>query len=290
MPRHPKKRPALLSFGETSPTESPGSDVLQWHGEGATVKVGPYTLKDPLVYVFGGKGFVDEVSCIDLSLPIGKPIEEPRGSLGYFPEYSRLVPEERATYLQWLARGRTGRVPDIGYAFLYFYGLERRLLLEGKDLSPIVKEVLRLLKTYSASGPFEDALSRFLCFSLAGAGIARLTEKWFETVFARTPDRGDEQQLAVGLAWLFSHQRPLPASWALRLARLDPRAPRSVVLDRLPEAFAALFVKRYREVHGDGLPLQAARRDLEVTYRPASPCLSDDIASSTGVGGFGSLT
>ena len=242
--------------------------------------MGPYTLNDPLVYVLGGEGFVDEVSCIDPGLPIGKPAEEPPGGLGYFPEYSRLSPAQRANYLQWLAKERSGPLSDIGYAFLFFYGLERRLILEGKDLNPIAKEVVRLLETYKRSASFVGPLSRFLSYSLARAGIAIVKEKWFEAVFERTRAHCDEQHLAVGLAWLFSRQRPLPAHWALRIARLDPRAPRNVVLERLREQFDALFVKRYREQHGDGLLLRVTNRDREIRYRPASPALSDEFASS----------
>ena len=51
---------------------------------------------------------------------------------------------------------------DIGYAFLFFYGLERRLLVEQQDLSPIVKEVVRLLETYTFSGSFDGYLEPIL--------------------------------------------------------------------------------------------------------------------------------
>jgi uncharacterized tellurite resistance protein B-like protein len=53
------------------------------------------------------------------------------------------------------------------------------------------------------------------------------------------------------------------------------------VLERLPGQFEALFLKRYRERHGDGLLLRAARRDRQVTYRPASPSLSDDFSATS---------
>jgi hypothetical protein len=257
------------------------SGALQWLGQGETFNVGPYVLKDPLVYVRVGDGFVDEVSCIDPSLPIGRPTGEPSGSLGYFPEYSRLSPVQRVLYLQWLARGRTGPLPEIGYALLFLYGLERRLLLEERDRTSIIKEVIRLRRTYRSSVSFDGSLSRFLCYSVARAGITSLREEWFETVFERNGGPRDEQHLLVGLAWLFSRQRPLPASWALRIARLAPQAARSVVVERLPERFDALFVQRYRERHGAGLLLKAPRREREITYRPASPSLSDEFASST---------
>ena len=261
--------------------EAPDSAVLTWHGKGESIAVGSYTLTDPLVYVCDGRGSSREASCIDRRQTIGKPIFEPVGSLGYYPEYSRLSINQRANYLQWLAGGRVGPLSDIGYAFLYFYGLERRLLIEGQDLSPIVKEVVRLLETYTFSGSFDGYLSRFLSYTLARTDISTLKEKWFQAVFERTRAHRDEQHLAVGLAWLFSNERPLPPAWACRIARLDPRSPRSVVLERLPDQFNALFLRRYRDRYGDGMKLTAAKRDREVTYQPASPSrLSDEAASA----------
>ena len=135
--------------------------------------------------------------------------------------------------------------------------------VERQDLSPIVKEVVRLLENYTISGSFDGYLSRFLAFTLARAGIETLKDKWFEAVFARSRLQRDEDFLAVALAWFFKRNSPLPVSWALRIARQDPRSPRSVILDRLPEQFNSLFEKRYRDRFGDGLILKVAKRDRD---------------------------
>lgn len=257
------------------PRERVRQEGIRWAGKGERVPVGPFILENPLAYVSSGPSREEEASCIDLRLPIGQPIDEPPGSLDLYPQYTRLSPDQRANYLEWMASGRTASLHDIGYAFLFFYGLERRLLIEQADLSPIVKEVVRLLETYTFSGSFDRYLSQFLAYTLARANIATLKDKWFEAVFERTRAQRDEQHLAVGLAWLYARSLPLPARWAMRIARLDPRSPRSVVLDRLPDQFHALFAKRYREQYGDGISLKASKRDREITYRPASPTLLD---------------
>ena len=212
-----------------------------------TARVGPHTLASPLVYCSPGCPREEEASCIDLSQPIGDPGDGDTLGLGYYPTYARMSREQRASYLRWIANGRCEPLNEIGYAFVYFYGLERRLLVEQQDLSPIVKEVVRLLETYTFSGSFDGYLSRFLAYVLARAGIATLKDKWFDAVFEKSRAQRDDQHLAVGLAWLHTHNHSLPASSALRIAKLDPRAPRSVVLDRLPEQFSALFAKRYRD-------------------------------------------
>jgi len=246
---------------------------LRWCGKGEAATAGPYPLGDPMVYVSDGRPREEEASCIDLSLEVGKPEQEAVGSLGYYPTYSKLRPNQRANYLRWLSYGRVEPLHDIGYAFLFFYGLERRLLVERQDLSPIVKEVVRLLETYTTSGSFDGYLSRFLAFTLARVGIETLKDKWLEAVFAKSRLQRDEDFLAVALAWFFKKNAPLPVSWAMRIARQDPRSPRSVVLDRLPEQFESLFEKRYREQFGGGLILNASESDRSLSYRPASPSL-----------------
>jgi len=246
---------------------------LRWYGKGESVMIGTFRLTDPMVYVSDGPACQEEASCVDLTLPIGDPVNELTGGLGYYPSYSRLSPNQRANYLGWLSRGRREHLDDIGYAFLFFYGLERRLLIEKQDLSPIIKEVVRLLETYPISGSFDGYLSRFMAFVLARAGIETLKDKWFHAVFGQSRLRRDEDFLAVALAWFFRRNAPVPVSWALRLVRQDPRSPRSVVIDRLPEQFNLLFEKRYREQFGDGLILRAAKRDRTISYRPASSSL-----------------
>jgi uncharacterized tellurite resistance protein B-like protein len=226
-----------------------------------------------MVYVAEGLPRTAEASCIDLSLEVGKPAEEPVGSLGYYTTYSRLSPAQRANYLQWLATGRTGTLREIGYAFLFFYGLERRLLVEQQDLSPIVKEVVRLLETYTISGSFDAYLSRFLAYVLARGGIETLKDKWFEAVFTKSRLLRDDDFLAVALAWFFRKNAPLPVPWAERICRQDPRCPRSVVLDRLHKQFSSLFESRYHDEFGEGIALRVSKRDRTLNYRPASPSL-----------------
>ena len=75
--------------------------------------------------------------------------------LGYWPSYDQLTPEGRAAYLSWLSWQRSAPNFPIGYVFLYFYGLERRALIDG-SMSPVAQqerlwilgEVERLLTIY----------------------------------------------------------------------------------------------------------------------------------------------
>jgi len=48
--------------------------------------------------------------------------------MDYWPSYCEVSPRARAAYLRWLEDGRRDESTYIGYVFLFFYGLERRLL------------------------------------------------------------------------------------------------------------------------------------------------------------------
>jgi uncharacterized tellurite resistance protein B-like protein len=246
---------------------------IRWHGKGESIAIGRYVINDAMVYTREGMPIQDEASCIDIGIEVGTPVREAAGSMGYYPTYARITPNQRANYLSWLSSGRSAPLNEIGYAFLFFYGLERRLLVEQQDVSPVVKEVVRLLETYTFSGSFDGYLSRFLAFVLARGGIETLKDKWFDSIFDRSRLQRDEDFLAVALAWFYKRNAPLPVRWALRIARQDPRCPRSVVLDRAPDHFRSLFEKRYAEKFGEGLILKVSKRDRAFRYHPASPSL-----------------
>lgn len=67
----------------------------------------------------------NEPSIIDLSLVISLDERDECGKLDYFPSYTRLTPRQRFIYLSWLED--ISKPIDIGYVFLFYYGLERHL-------------------------------------------------------------------------------------------------------------------------------------------------------------------
>jgi hypothetical protein len=52
--------------------------------------------------------------------------------MGYWPLYSGIDPASRAAYLHWLTGGRKAPEAYIGYVFLFFYGIERRVLVDAQ--------------------------------------------------------------------------------------------------------------------------------------------------------------
>lgn len=61
----------------------------------------------------------------------------------YYPRYTSLTPEQRFQYLKWLED--ITKPTNLSYVFLYYYGLERHLLLG--DFDTAISEIKRLVST-----------------------------------------------------------------------------------------------------------------------------------------------
>jgi hypothetical protein len=115
-----------------------------------------------------GDGQTFEPALIDPSLPVQWRRPDLTGAtMGYWPSYGALDPSARAGYLNWLLGGRSDPNAYIGFVFLYFYGFERRFLVDlgsnsnHPDAALITAEVLRLLAIYGDNGSFPDVRRSF---------------------------------------------------------------------------------------------------------------------------------
>ena len=212
---------------------------------------------------------------IDPNLPVNPRAPDYAGAkMGYWPSYSRIPPECRAAYLHWLVDGRRAPGAYIGYVFLYFYGLERRLLIDSQRSSAaraehpaLVREVERLLRIYRANGSFSGYAGNLLRF-LSLADSAR-------RYLSAPPAQGEGWELPfelrLGLGQLAADARPVPAAWALAWVRLHPAAWLRTPAARCPNEFDELFTRHYRKQFGDGMTLECGGPLLQAGYRPASP-------------------
>lgn len=75
---------------------------------------------------------------------------------GYYPSYCSLSPEQRWKYLDWLQDIR--RPINISYVFLYYYGLERRMMSGAFD--DAFDEILLLRKHHCTDHSTFDVYSR----------------------------------------------------------------------------------------------------------------------------------
>lgn len=115
----------------------------------------------------------DDPSTIYSTVPAVDPAaQEDFPKLSYFPSYSEMTPVQRGVYLRWLYD--VTQEIDIGYVFVYFYGLERHLLYGKFDEA--FNEIL-LLRKHHANGSFQTYSASALVHScLLNKRINRLQQ------------------------------------------------------------------------------------------------------------------
>jgi TerB N-terminal domain len=270
---------------------------LKWCGTGVNVSLtGGINLRllSPMIYVFQGSGNArnDEPASIDVRLPVSEHehVSTVR-ELGYWPRYDGLTPGQRRSYLQWIAQGRASIPPELGYTFLFLYGLERRALVEQADQQEIFQEVIRLRKLYAATGvprnhSFDSYTGSFLWFLVVRhpqlCSLADLTH------LVQSPGIWSDQTLSSAIYWFAATHRTLSDWAAMRISQSLPGSRTSVASRRVSQQFQALFIARYLRKFPGGLPPAPASSHRTYVYRPSSAALrqiefvAPDYASSIG--------
>ena len=231
-----------------------------------------YVGRSPLVDGEPDKAFIDP------SKPVARRADDLQAEgMPYWPNYSTIHPRSRATYLAWLASGRSDPDYNVGYVFLYFYGLERRFFVDDPNRNErmaIVAEVERLLKVYGSNG----SVRRYLESFLQAAKLVMAEDETFAPEFERS---GYEIPISVRLAigGMLQDAKPIPAEWMLSWLVTHPdRRLRTPAHRAFPE-FKALFEARFRERFPNGFKVTAPRRSLSLSYRAASASFEADLGT-----------
>ena len=203
-----------------------------WIPVGESVVVKGRMLRDGMVYTGqylpGVSQYVaTDPALIDPSLPVDDRSPDTQGlQMGYWPSYSEMIPASRAAYLDWLAQGRPGGA-YVGYVFLFFYGIERRILydtdrsnISNAETGALIAEVQRLLKLYRENKSFSGYASEFLSFVNCLRADRDLSQ--LQPPLVR---QGWELplELKLGLGSIVAAGDPLPASWGTVLAQVESR-------------------------------------------------------------------
>jgi len=279
-------RPIHVDSAPSRLDQTPETAGMRWYGKGTTLDVAGIRLRDPHVYASGGRRS-SHVGATDPSeIILSAEVRRPRGpvpDMGYWPWYSRIDPEHRYLYLDWLASGKSVLPPAEGLLFLYYYGLERRLLVDQQEKEWALREVVRLRRLDEPRKGTRDGRSfRLYSSALLWFEVARAPDLFNERAFATVCDLTEawnEAMLPAPLSWLARFNCPLPGDLALRVARLHPKSLQSAVTKRVGEQFGDLFRKRYAEKFGSGIDLKVSKRPRRYTYRPASGGLEEAICS-----------
>ena len=249
-------------------------DRVAFFGPGTSLDLGRGALTDPLVYATNAAcGDTFGASLIDATLPVAPQNQSLVDDLPYWPSYYESSPEQRSRYLDWLAGGRRDPSIELGYVFIYFYGLERRVLIDGADHLPIIEEIVRLCSIYSHSNSFRNYSSSLLWLTIFLAGRQQPLSELFMSKALHAIERWNEDALGMCLAYYCLHSQALPHEVAFIVSQHDPRSRSSVIVKRHKDEFRELFCKKYQAKFGSGLMLRASKRPKKIAYRPASATL-----------------
>lgn len=249
----------------------------RWIPQGEPVTVAGITVTGGMLY-FGSdleapSGSI-EPALIEPRLPVSSTtVDLSFRQMGYWPSYSTIDPESRRAYLDWLATGRRDPRADVGYVFLFFYGLERRALIDAAtdptakaDLPSIEAEVGQLLAVYNGNRSFRGYAGQFLEY----LGAQRAGGRPQQAPPPQPPRREMPLAMKVGLGQMAASGRPVPADWAFAWANADSTISSPKVLERCPKEFERLFIHSYKSRFGDGIKLPLNRTKLRLSYLPAS--------------------
>jgi hypothetical protein len=281
-PQAQAKSPPVQVPSSAAPAPTP-SKRGRWIPPGETVTIAGFTFSDGMVYV--GRTLPVRYGQDDNCLINPEKLVAHSGSdwtgqtMSYWPSYSEITSSARRAYLEWLAGGRSDPYAYIGYVFLFFYGLERRLFVDEahQEIPTLKAEVERLLSIYGDNHSFDGYARRYLEF----AELLRADPEPPQPNARRSG--GFEIPVAVRLhigrklkrkEHIEAHDALL---WALSLPDTYPRTP---VL-RCFERFQDLWGLRFNERYQGGLAVRAPERPIAADYRPASGCFSASIAFET---------
>jgi uncharacterized tellurite resistance protein B-like protein len=213
-------------------------------------------------------------SLIVPTLPVSTEGDYTERRFGYWPSYSEISSEARRGYLNWLQGGRRDPAADVGYVFLFFYGLERRAIVDAandaavrKEWPVIADELRRLLDIYGGNNSFRGYASSLLDWVSVAAHPEKAYLKPVPT-FPKTFELPLYVRLALGQAAIDG--APVPAALALAWAKLEPNTYLRTPAVRCAAEFDRLFLLKYREAHGDGMVLPKNRTKLKLVHQPAS--------------------
>ncbi|MER9592932.1 TerB N-terminal domain-containing protein [Mesorhizobium australicum] len=254
---------------------SPASrQSAHWIPANTSAKVGSHDIPGGMIYVGEhlprqGSSTDPENCLIDPRLTVathGDPLGQ---TMGYWPSYSSISPAARKSYLDWLAGSRSDPGAYIGYVFLYFYGLERRLMLEESppDAYGVVAEVRRLLQVYGGNGSFKRYAGELL--SAYQLKSAQLPEKFDLEVEENSYEIPIMLKVALGVR--VRSGEAIEPDLLLAYVLADPETRVRTPARRAQTLLRELFAEAVEKQYPNGVRVPAAGvRKLKVNYRACS--------------------
>jgi TerB N-terminal domain/TerB-C domain len=269
------------------PIRQPRREDARWTPPGKSVNVNGFDIPGGMVYVGsfmpaapgGGIGGEEPAPClINPSLKVGAGKPRIGTDMGYWPSYNGIEPAHRLNYLHWLSEGKRDSSFPVGYAFLYFYGLERRLLADTpspEEEALLVVELERLRNLYATN-------RSFLSYSTALIDVVQLRrlstsppglDGWRPSL----PGEADAipMPLRLKLGVMAAMGKPLDFDHAMAAMLTRPQYQggirRVIGMTRTRSEFLDLARRRFATQFPAGLPLRDKKdSSLKLTYNSAS--------------------
>ncbi|MGL5336011.1 MAG: TerB N-terminal domain-containing protein [Enterovibrio sp.] len=262
-------------------TRSHNTAKGRWINSNAVVYIAEKEIHGGLFYL-GGRlpnqnGFGTDASLIDDTLTIHHNIDMhyQDETLGYWPSFNSISASSRGAYLSWLASERNDPEVPLGYVFLYFYGLERRIVIDSQkeevtdiEFLSIYREILRLRAIYGFNNSFSN-------YSLRLMELMSYMRHEIVTFDEQNAKDYNSLLFRYRLATLVSKQEPIPAQIALTWLKNSQEYTLRTPARRCAEQFFALFQQQYTEQFGDGIIVKPNKTRLTIQYHAASASLQD---------------
>ena len=273
-PRTSGMAPSTSPAQQSDPQTAVSTRHQGWVPKGQTVSVHGRDIRG-MIYVgtppnMNRHGYGEKCrSYIDPFLPVARDGNDKAGSgMPYWPGYSTIPPECRATYLDWLAGGATDGSYNPGYMFLYFYGLERRFFVDEPtqdEKRQLLDEALRLVDVFAENRSAQQYLREFIEFAV----VATTEVHTISPVFDNSGwDLPFSVKLAIGAR--LQKGESLDANWVLSWFLCHPEKNLRTSAKRCRDEFIALFRLRFEERFQQGLKVTKPRPALKASYQAAS--------------------
>ena len=280
------KRPQRLSPADIESAKQSNKRInkeeVEWIPADTSVNINGVKISCGMIYLGHSRAGAEyrdtSPAIIDLLAPVNLTHPDNNASgVKYWPSYSQITPEARAGYLRWLSGSRDNPEDAITWVFLFFYGLERRVIVDANsindslksqargDLPSIKEEVLRLRRIYGKHNSFNRYSEDLIHL------IDILTDlPSDEPLEGSVRHKGQYSwEMRVKLGKLSKYLQPLPADLALHFARSHPNITLPKTAIRCADEFDALFNIKYREKYGFGMVIPALKRRLTFQYVPS---------------------
>ena len=226
------------------------------------------------------KGKHYEPSLIDPGLPVAE-FGTREVKRGLWITYAALTPQERRGYVNWLASGKTCLEVDIRFVFLYFYGLERRLLIDSKldpmaaaEAPAIVAELHHLIEHYGRKDSSFGNAAAALIYWVENDGCPPALYSTKAPAFLRVYGLKTYTQIAVGQS--IASGVPLSAKLALAWLLADGIAYVRDIVKAHRADFDRLYQHLYEKAFGQGVVPQRGSVLMKLQYRASSPGLVEN--------------